>query len=181
MIHVLIVLSLTLVVYLVAIVIPERRCTSKNFFLIFFQNFGSYLIRLLVISMLYVVVLLITSFIIEIVLEPVYKCTSTEKIYAIEDNHATGIYMSRSQYREKIMISYVVKDQFGYSMKNVEAGISYINYLEDPADEPHVDTYTPFYAYSWMNGFFPNGYFEYYSFYVPEGSISDKYNLDIKT
>lgn len=107
-----------------------------------------------------------------------YFITEDVDIYAIQDNLTTegNFFIGSGDVDDELKYFYVEKTEFGYSVTNVDADNTYIQYTTDRC---HLERYT----YTFDNWFvrliaFPCS--TRHVFYVPEGSIINNYTVDLK-
>lgn len=99
-------------------------------------------------------------------------------IYALQDNLTTDgrFFLGSGHIDDELKYFYVQKTDVGYTVRNVDADESYIQYTSDRC---HLEKQ----AYHFDNWFidwiaFPKGY--RYVFYIPDGSIINNYAIDLK-
>lgn len=103
--------------------------------------------------------------------EPVYA--ETQEIYAINDN-----YVGRYRGSESMKYCYMVSSDDGYCYKETPADQSSFIYTNDT---PHVDIYQYQYTNNivrWLWSIPIKG--NKYIFFIPEGSITDNYIIDME-
>lgn len=110
--------------------------------------------------------------------EIIYEETVTP-IVALEDNTASRaqFFLGTGTNKSDIYYYYMIDTERGYTMKNVKASDAYIKY--DDAEPrlviKHGRGFNHWYNYIWA---FPVN--TQYTLYVPEGTILNNYNIDLK-
>ena len=103
----------------------------------------------------------------------------------MQDNLNThGRFYMRSGYIETdLYYSYGYIDQKGLNIKKIPANKTYLNYT---TDTPHIERYTRRWSKSWLKwltcadaqDYVVNDV--YYKAYVPEGSVDQRFNVDLQ-
>ncbi len=117
--------------------------------------------------------------------EPVSQTIAEDQaieIYSLTDGNLaegyTGSFLGRGYIDEELKYAFVKKDKLGYAIEQVEADECYVKYTKDtPKAVPIIYHYG-----GWLK--FWCGVTESesssYVFYLPEGSIIEQYNIDLK-
>ena len=109
--------------------------------------------------------------------EIIYKETVTP-IVALEDNVASRgqFFLGTGSSKSDIYYYYMIDTERGYVIKNVKACDAYIKYDTDPRIVVESGRgFNHWYNYIWA---FPTSVC--YTIYVPEGTILNNYNIDLK-
>lgn len=110
----------------------------------------------------------------------IYEKTDTTEIVALSDS--TGVngrvgFLGSGYISEDLYYYYMKNTSKGYRTSKIRADATYVRYSEDP----HIETYS-------VTGFKNKLYYligvpfanHYYIAYIPEGSIMEIYNIDLK-
>lgn len=109
--------------------------------------------------------------------EIIYEETVTP-IVALEDNMASRgqFFLGTGTSKSDIYYYYMIDTERGYTMKNVKASDAYIKYDTEPRIVIERGRgFNHWYNYIWA---FPVN--TQYTIYVPEGTILNNYNIDLK-
>ena len=110
--------------------------------------------------------------------EIIYKETATP-IVALEDNITSRggtFFLGTGANKSDIYYYYMIDTERGYVMKNVKAYDAYIKYDTNPRIVTESGRgFNHWYNYIWA---FPTS--SHYTIYVPEGTILNNYNIDLK-
>lgn len=108
------------------------------------------------------------------------QLTQTENITALKDNISSEghFFLASATIKDKPYYYYVVKTNRGLKQKKINAEKTYIHYTKD---DFRVETYEGvsfknWYTYIWAS--FPTS--EYYDIYIPEGSVTSEFNIDLE-
>lgn len=125
---------------------------------------------------------LATCFVTDFNLVKMHPVDSTEvAIYALEDNSqiTASSFLGSGYANEKPAYYYIKKvDGKGFVTDYNYAEHSYINYVEE-SEAPYLKEVVCGIAPGWNWILMPVKEYEYY-FYIPEGSITNNYNVDLK-
>lgn len=110
-------------------------------------------------------------------IEPQYR--ETQELISIEDNFVTtGDFFLGSGTEETQAVYYAtIKTDKGYQTQDFERQVSYIQYT---TEYYRVETYYDYFTNPIIRFFAGDGYREYYIFYIPENSIIENYNINLK-
>ena len=115
--------------------------------------------------------------------EPVSKTPLEDEaieIYALADGNLTeghGSFLGSGHIDEELKYTFVKKDAFGYTVEQVDADACYVKYTDDiPRAVPIEERYNGFIKFWTGDNVAKSGYI----FYLPEGSIIEQYNIDLK-
>lgn len=141
----------------------------------------------LMLSVLYSLVAGIIWFVVGIgcIASPVetYPAPESEKveIYSLADGNLTDgrhSFLGSGYIDEELQYTFVVKDELGYTVEQVKAKNCYVKYTqEDPYALPLYKKYGAF-AKFWLGN--DTASTDAYVFYLPEGTIIQEYNIDLK-
>lgn len=109
--------------------------------------------------------------------ENVYEETVTP-IVALEDNVASNgtFFLGTGTVKDDIRYYYMIDTERGYVMQNIKASNAYIKYDANPRIVIESGRgFKHWYNYIWA---FPVS--THYTIYVPEGTILNNYNIDLK-
>ena len=101
------------------------------------------------------------------------------EVYALADAHLGegNFYLGRGQIDEELTYTFVKKGEYGYTVEQVKAEKSYVEYTsEQPYAVPIIKKYSGFTKFWCGDSEERIGYI----FYLPEGSITDGYNIDLE-
>lgn len=102
------------------------------------------------------------------------------EIYALADGNLTEGYSSflgSGHIDEELKYTFVKKDTFGYTVEQVDADVCYVRYTNDtPKAVPIEQCYGGWVKFWTGENIAKSGYI----FYLPEGSIIEQYNIDLK-
>ena len=102
------------------------------------------------------------------------------EIYALADGNLIeghGSFLGSSHVDEELKYTFVKKDAFGYTVEQVDADDCYVKYTKDtPRAVPIEEHYSGWVKFWIGDDEAKNGYI----FYLPEGSIIEQYNIDLK-
>jgi hypothetical protein len=102
------------------------------------------------------------------------------EIYALADGNLTegrGSFLGSSHIDEELKYTFVKKDAFGYTVEQVDADACYVKYTNDtPRAVPIEERYGGWVKFWTGDNIAKSGYI----FYLPEGSIIEQYNIDLK-
>lgn len=107
-----------------------------------------------------------------------YSIAEDVDIYAMQDNLATegNFFLGSGHVDDELKYFYVVKGEFGYTVTNVNADNTYIQYTSERCHlEKHTYTFD-----NWFVRLIAIPCSEHYVFYIPEGSIINNYTVDLK-
>lgn len=109
--------------------------------------------------------------------EIIYKETATP-IVALEDNIASRgqFFICTGTNKSDIYYYYMIDTEYGYTMKNVKACDAYIKYDTNP----RIVTESGRGFNHWYNYIWALPVSSHYTIYVPEGTILNNYNIDLK-
>ena len=125
-----------------------------------------------------VLLCVISSVIADDCADKTYSITEDIDIYAMQDNLATegDFFLGSGHVDGELKYFYVVKDEFGYTVTNVNADDAYIQYSTERCHlEKHTYTFD-----NWFVRSIAVPCSDRYIFYVPEGSIINDYAVDLK-
>ena len=109
--------------------------------------------------------------------EIIYEETVTP-IVSLEDNMSNGgmFFLGTGSTKDRIYYYYMTETEHGYKLQNVDASKAYIKYdteprivIEDGCGFKH-----------WYNNIWAFPAHTHYTIYVPEGTILNNYNIDLK-
>lgn len=120
-----------------------------------------------------------------IVAEPVSQTIAEDQaieIYSLADGNLAegyaGSFLGRGYIDEELKYTFVKKDELGYTIEQVDADDCYVKYTEDtPKAVPiiyHYGGWIKFWCGTSKNTS------SSYVFYLPEGTIVEQYNIDLK-
>lgn len=102
------------------------------------------------------------------------------EIYALADGNLTeghGSFLGSGHIDEELKYTFVKKDAFGYTVKQVDADVCYVKYTNGtPKAVPIEERYGGWVKFWTGDNVAKTGYI----FYLPEGSIIEQYNIDLK-
>ena len=102
------------------------------------------------------------------------------EIYALADGNLTeghGSFLGSGHINEELKYTFVKKDAFGYTIEQVDADTCYVKYTNDtPRAVPVEERYDGWVKFWTGESVAKTGYI----FYLPEGSIIEQYNIDLK-
>ena len=102
------------------------------------------------------------------------------EIYALADGNLVeghSSFLGNGHIDEELKYTFVKKDDFGYTVKQVDADTCYIKYTNStPKAVPIEEHYNGFIKFWTGDNVAKTGYI----FYLPEGSIIEQYNIDLK-
>lgn len=108
------------------------------------------------------------------------QLSQTEKITALKDNISSEgrFFLASATINDTPYYYYVVQTDRGLKQKKINAENTYIHYTKD---DFRVETYEGvsfknWYTYIWAS--FPSA--EYYNIYIPEGSVTSEFNVDLE-
>lgn len=141
---------------------------------------GIFMSGLIVIAMLVgsFLPIIASSAIAEVEADKTYYLVDDTDIYALQDNVGSSgtFFLGSGRIEDKAKYFYVVETDFGYAIRDVDVDGSYIKYTDDRC---HIETY----SYEFTNPvvkWFAIPMNNRYIFYIPEGSIINNYNMDLK-
>ena len=110
-----------------------------------------------------------------------YELTKREDIIALQDSTGGTVrhgFMGSAYINNSLYYYYMTDTEYGYKAGKIDAGNTYVRYCED--GKPIVETYS-------ASGFTNKWYYlfafpmdTYYIAYIPEGSIIENYQIDLK-
>ena len=112
-----------------------------------------------------------------------YPAPESEKveIYSLADGNLTEgrhSFLGSGYIDEELQYTFVVKDELGYTVEQVKAKNCYVKYTqEDPYALPLYKKYGAF-AKFWLGD--DTASTDGYIFYLPEGTIIQEYDIDLK-
>ena len=103
----------------------------------------------------------------------------TQEINCIEDNfiNVGDFFLGTGTENSEAVYYAMVKTDKGYQMQDFKREKSYIQYS---TEYYRVETYHDYFTNPVVRFFAGDGYREYYIFYIPENSIIENYNIDLK-
>ena len=106
--------------------------------------------------------------------------TETVEIYALTDTtSAKGRNFLYSGYvNGKLVYRYVIETEKGKQVKELDSKNAYI--IEDDTEQPRIEIHEKTYENDWLNKFFFIFSNKEYIIYIPEGSITTEYNIDLE-
>jgi hypothetical protein len=109
--------------------------------------------------------------------EIIYKETTTP-IVALEDNISSGgtFFLGTGSTKNSIRYYYMIKTERGYKLQDVSASEAYIKYDA----EPRIVIGNGCGFKHWYNYIWALPVHTHYTIYVPEGTILNNYNIDLK-
>ncbi len=144
----------------------------------FWEGVGYAFLGLLMGTLLGLLVWLPVNAIVDCCAEKTYYTVEDTDIYALQDNFATegSFFLGSGHIDDELKYFYVKQTDVGYTVCNVDADKSYIQYTSDRC---HVvkQSYT-FNSQAARLFAVPSG--ERYIFYIPEGSIVNTYSIDLR-
>ena len=110
-----------------------------------------------------------------------YELAKKEEIVALQDSTGGTVrhgFMGSAYVNNSLYYYYMTDTELGYKSGKIDAGNTYVRYCED--EKPVVETY---YAVDFTNKWYylfaiPSD--TYYIAYIPEGSIIENYQIDLK-
>lgn len=110
-----------------------------------------------------------------------YELTNREEIVALQDSTGGAVrhgFMGSAYINNSLYYYYMTDTEYGYKSGKIDAGNTYVRYCED--GKPIVETYSASgFTDKWHYLFaFPMDI--YYIAYIPEGSIIENFQIDLK-
>lgn len=128
--------------------------------------------------MILVLTILLSSGICHISCDKTWYTSSDVEIHALQDNITTegSFFLGSGQVDGNLKYFYVEDTEFGYTIRDVDADNTYIKYTDG---ECHMETQS--YEFdNWFVRLIAVPMTERRIFYIPEGSILQNYNIDLR-
>lgn len=111
---------------------------------------------------------------------PTHVTYVTAPLYALSDSsaHRGSTFLFSSTVDNRPVIKYISDTDKGKRIYQVDASSSYI--VEDDSQTPHVDVGTEKFNHEWHNWFAITGLSKEYIFYIPEGSVTNQFSVDLE-
>lgn len=119
-----------------------------------------------------------SSIIAETCADKTYSLAEDIDIYALQDNLTTegSFFLGSGHINDELKYFYVEQTEFGYTVNNVDADNTYIQYTTDRCHlERHTYTFD-----NWFVNLIAVPLTDRYVIYIPEGSIINNYSVDLK-
>lgn len=104
------------------------------------------------------------------------------KIYALKDSSETNgaVFLASGYSDEKLVYRYIIMTDKGKQIKTISTSKAYIEEIKD--GEPVVKKYSYKHkqGYLWFATNFFNWFKDYTVFYVPEGTVTNDFNIDLE-
>lgn len=117
----------------------------------------------------------------------IMECWTTPKetvvnsidLIALQDNSSAygSFFLGCGTVEEEQYYYYIVQEKLGMKEEKVEADNAYIQYSKDA---PHIDVINRTFSKEWYNWFAFPTWDNCYIFYIPEGSVTTQFNVDLK-
>lgn len=109
--------------------------------------------------------------------EIIYEETVTP-IVSLEDNMSRGgaFFLGTGSVKDSIYYYYMTETEYGYELRNVAASKAYIKY----DTEPRIVIKNGCGFKHWYNNIWAFPTHTHYTIYIPEGTILNNYNIDLK-
>ena len=124
------------------------------------------------------IVALLSSAIAEECADKTYSVAEDIDIHALQDNITTegSFFLGSGHINDELKYFYVAETDLGYTVKNVDADQSYIQYTDGRCHiEKQVYTFN-----NWFVRLIAIPITDRYIIYIPEGSIINNYSVDLK-
>lgn len=108
-----------------------------------------------------------------------YEKTANIEITALKDNQNinSNFYLMGGYVEEDLYYYYAKETELGYTTEKVKASECYIKHTDE---KPYIEKYEGDFAKDWYYIFgFPT-YDNRYIIYVPEGTVTSEYNIDLE-
>lgn len=110
---------------------------------------------------------------------PTKTVVTTNNIYALNDNSGveSNFYLMHGYVDEELVIRYISNGEYGKKIYEIDTDNAYIN---EGKDNPYVEIHHTVFKHDWMNLFGVCWEKDVYVFYVPQGSVTNEYEIDLE-
>lgn len=108
-----------------------------------------------------------------------YVIESSCQLVALKDNSAISgrFFLMNGSIDSEQYYYYAAEDELGIKVDKVAASECYIQYVES---EYRIESYTPVFRDEWRNWFAIQMKDPYFIIYIPDGSITEEFSIDLE-